>query len=342
MGWTTRRARPLFRYAPLMLAVLMLLVAPWVALLSDRYDRLTFSTSALHTRGLIAPGAHDWITCINGTMLCAEPQDILFPWEDHLPEYQPGYNWSPLESADHLLHQIVQIARNIRYFVNLNVGWAAVGLLSALVTLAYWRHRAFRDRMLFLLLSAAVYIGGYMLTFASSGVRFYLVPYVLFVIALIYGLQHLLENTHRPLLRHLFAAGAAALLLLSFVDPVSDLASHLQAAARGDHALNACEPRDSAALAAQIDPPFVLIEKGTRVRSMLRISYYAQVRNLGYLDPARFTDEALEEELRASGAQTVLVREALIAEQPLPANSDYTQIALADYCGETYRLYSLR
>jgi len=341
MWWTTRRGQPLLKFAPLALVTLLLLVAPWVTLLSDRYDRLTFSTSALHTRGLIAPGARDWIICINGTMLCPEPQDVLFPWEDHLPDYQPNYNWSPLDSADHLLHQIVQIIRNTRYFINLNIGWAALGLLATGATLIHWRQRAFRDRMLYLLISATIYVGGYMLTFASSGVRFYLVPYALFVIAFVYALEHLLESSRRPLLRQLLAAGSACVLLLSFADPVHNLSSDVQAAARGDQALNACEPRDSAALAPYLDPPFVLIEEGTRVRSMLRIAYYAQRRNLGYLDPTRFTSEDLDSELRASGAKTVLVRETATASIPFLSGSDYTQVAQAEYCGDIYRIFAL-
>jgi hypothetical protein len=85
-----------------------------------------------------------------------------------------------------------------------------------------------------------------------------------------------------------------------------------------------------------------MIEPGTGDRNMLPISYYTQVRTLGYLNSDRYTPEELDTKLRAEGIRTVLVRPELEAAKVLPAQYGYKEIAQVSFCDTKYVVFKVQ
>jgi hypothetical protein len=206
--------KPALRFISVLLLTMVIVVSPWIYSLSNRYHHLTFSTSALHTRGLVAPGARDWSTCMNGSVLCDHPTDIMFPWEDHLPELQPNYNWSPFSSAGNLKHQLKLTASNIIYVIRLNIGWSIMGVICLVCLALFWNDKKYRNMALFLLLTAGLYSGGYMMTLANGGIRYFVVPYILVFLLLVYTVQYVRSRVPEQKKGSFLALSVAALLAI--------------------------------------------------------------------------------------------------------------------------------
>jgi hypothetical protein len=122
------------------LLVLACLAAPWIVLLSTKYHRLLFSTSAIINHALLhpEPGSTEYPTLAIGP---PEPGRIS-RWEDPLPEQYR--TWSPLENQRYFLHQFKMVYKNGKSLVgNLNsMDYLQVGLGGLVATfLLFWCSR---------------------------------------------------------------------------------------------------------------------------------------------------------------------------------------------------------
>ncbi len=338
--WVQKRSmKTVLRFLPGFALTLVVVFTPWIVLLSHRYERLTFSTSALHTRGLVAVGAarEQSITCLaEGRMLCPRPVDVLFPWEDHLPELQPDYDWSPFSSAENFRHQITLISDNIGYFIKLHSGMAVLGLIST--GLLIGRQKQYRYPGAFLLLTAALYIGGYMLTLSSGGVRYFTVPYTLIIIAALLTLKYIQETLSRNM---------AALLRLSIVlligastfVPAADIITVVIATLQNGEQPNACSLRDSALFAQDLTAPIANV--GGSYRVSMDIAYFTRVRAVGYLDSEKLTVAEIDQQLRSGGVGTVLIADDADTGSTLQAQYGYNRVRSVSYCGTRFTIFQV-
>jgi hypothetical protein len=323
-------------FAVVLLLTMGIVISPWIYLLSSRYDRFTFSTSAAHTRGMIAPGADGSAACINGSILCNRPTDILFPWEDQLPELQPGYDWSPFASAANFQHQLKLTVDNVQYFAGLNIGWLGVGLVTLLCAFLYRADVRQRNHSLFLLLTAALYIGGYMITLATGGIRYFIFAYIVIFLAYLYCVQHIFLSVNAASIRAALVLSSMALIGISFASPVGDMAQELRQIVAGAQQPMLCRPADAQRVAPYLKAPFALIEPGTVNRNAFHLSYFTRLRTLGFLNSDRFSPNELNMLLTDNGIRTVLVRSDIEAASGLPTDYAYHATGSVSFCDANY------
>ncbi len=112
-AWWWRRREPvatLGRRLLLMGGACALVAAPWIATLSLKYGRFTFSTSARAAHAVVGPKDQDRYHPFARQLYHPEPGRIT-AWED--PTSLPYATWSPFASARNFRHQLGVIARNI-------------------------------------------------------------------------------------------------------------------------------------------------------------------------------------------------------------------------------------
>lgn len=155
----------------LVAVVLSLLFVPWVAALSDNYDRFTVTKSARYNVTIAGPGSQGNPIFYAGLLAPPSP-DAVSVWED--PSQMPvdATGWSAgTDSADRLVDNI---ASNVALAGNLAaedmVLVSVLGLVgTAIVFLPLGprgRQRSdLRFRMLGILAAASIYAGGYLLLF---------------------------------------------------------------------------------------------------------------------------------------------------------------------------------
>jgi len=339
--WVQKRSlKPVLRFVPSFVLLLAFVITPWILLLSERYGYFTFSTSAAHTRGLVAIGAERErsVTCIAGEVLCPFPSDILFPWEDHLPQLQPDYNWSPFSSSENFQHQISLIGENIYYFIGLNLGMSALGVLSVSALIMFGSKNKYRNRIAYLLLTSVLYISGYMLTLSSGGVRYFVVPYILILFAALLIVQHVVETY--SLNRYIMMVATMGLLIgLAFSPPMRFIVGTTLSVVRGDEPPNNCALHDSAIMTSDLIAPIASVGDGWRVS--MDIAYFTGVRSVGYLNPEKITLDEINRQLQESDVNTVLIEDNTQMGISLHTQYGYTSIRQISYCGSSYTIFQV-
>jgi len=181
-GWrAVRKGEVLFprivRSIVLVFAVFGVLAAPWITVLTVKYERLTFSTTPPITHTLTGPPdaeryhpfARHFHTPAAGR---------ITSWEE--PSRMAYQTWSPWENRDYARHQIAVLARNsvTVLFLWTSIHLAAVGLLVR--WLIVWRNcrarMAMSDLLVLPLCLAAIYLPCYF-TFAEQRFFYVTLPF---------------------------------------------------------------------------------------------------------------------------------------------------------------------
>ena len=111
LGQTENR-QAAWRQLGVSLGLLALLAAPWITVLSLKYDKPTFSTSGPIAHAIVGPGndrpaPHPF----GSTIYQPEPRRVT-AWED---PSRMGYDyWSPFASDENFSHQLTLIGRNAK------------------------------------------------------------------------------------------------------------------------------------------------------------------------------------------------------------------------------------
>ena len=133
--------KTVLRSGLLSLAMLLIIAAPWIGVLSQKYGHLTFSTSGPINHALSGPlsegEAHPSFT----TFHKPEPGRVT-SWED--PSTLSYDYWNPLESLETALYQMKSIYRNFNTVVLRIKGfdWFGLGLASCILAyLVAWPWR---------------------------------------------------------------------------------------------------------------------------------------------------------------------------------------------------------
>jgi hypothetical protein len=330
----TRNTRATMAAVGAAIAVLGIATLPYFAALAARYGYPTITTSSAISRAIVGPTSPGY-PCWN-LQLCDQPQDVLFPWEDPLPQYYPDIGWSPLDSLANLRHQIRRPWSNI-------VAWAGetlpklgaaplLGLLGLMILpLLLWGDTERRLRSGWAFLTVGLYSGGYMLT-ESSDLRKYLAIVPLLVIGFYACLQgarrSLAGRIARPALGRLVTVLllAAPLLSLSWVGPLRD------AIALED---NPCLQEASETISGQLSAPMV----GTNA-VINHIAYFAQVQTYGVI-PANLEPNEVDAQLRALHVRTALIELQSPLAVAFPTDLGYRVLRDVNVCGASYLLMSV-
>ena len=139
-GWRRRDAGFALGRWGAALAVFFLVAGPWIAILSVKYGRPTFSTTARIAHALVGPGNSDHHHPIGRTFHTPAPGRVT-TWED--PSGMDYPYWSPFESAAAFDHQLAVVRMNAGIvggvWRSLD-GWC-LGLLAGIAGLTFWGGR---------------------------------------------------------------------------------------------------------------------------------------------------------------------------------------------------------
>ena len=148
-----------------------LLSGPWIALISQKYDRITFSTMGRGVLAALGPGSeHE--TLEKGDPIFFEgfiepPNETAFViYED--PTYARNESWNPLESRRSFKHLLSNIAKNLfeglRVYESFSRLAGPILIVYLLMILALPFNKLFsRRELLFPFLTILLYTGGYTL-----------------------------------------------------------------------------------------------------------------------------------------------------------------------------------
>jgi hypothetical protein len=310
---------------------LLAFTLPWAVVLSLRYHRLTFSTAAPLNHAIVGPRMMDH-PCNHG-MLCPEPEDVLFPWEDPAAIYYPDLGWSPLASLSNLRHQLWVIANNVEKLVpdsSFFVGvLPALGLLGVgLLALEAWLERERRFSPAWMALTAVLYVSGYL--FFPAGLRYFLPVFPLLFAGVYLSVARIVPEDSagagrlRGAVASLGAVMAVTLAMLAMARP--PVLRYLLT----ETSPFTCLETDSLALAGMVEAPLA----GTDA-SVLHVAFFTRTRTVGWLRPDTPADLA-DNELRADSVRTFLVPEDSGLAADLIRDYGYARRGSAVVCEETY------
>ncbi|MEO6202703.1 MAG: hypothetical protein ABIU05_16345 [Nitrospirales bacterium] len=158
--WTvcqqTRPTRAL-RSAAITFVGLMLIAGPWILVLSLKYERLVFSTSAGISHAVMGPPGvgrgHPTFSDFH-----VPEQGRVSSWED--PISKKYSHWSPFDSTENLRHQLRLVHTNVMKTIRMlkTFDWLGIGLVSVIFGFLFhapWRQNIRSDRWRW----AAIFIG---------------------------------------------------------------------------------------------------------------------------------------------------------------------------------------
>ncbi len=162
------------------MAVFILVSSFWIANLSDKYEKLTFSTTPHRAWTLVRPGSSGTGISEEGLFLPPDPMATSI-WED--PSYLPYLRWSPFALKENFTHVMHTIQSNLRETVTTfnrhSPVYLIIFLLFTVILLAnFWRREEKRLWLLLPFFSFLTYPIGFMPIYLNE--RYLWVNFILF------------------------------------------------------------------------------------------------------------------------------------------------------------------
>lgn len=154
------------------IATFFLVLAPWVAVLSWKHSRLTWSTVGSLAHAAAGPGNAPGTVTHPLRGLRDPPSPHLSIWER--PELLPYPKWSPLASSANALHQVRVVLANLGWSVRIIASWDALFLGPAFLLLGIGLSICGRSNPelrwlgIWLLGTFVIYCGGYLLVYVDE------------------------------------------------------------------------------------------------------------------------------------------------------------------------------
>ncbi len=195
------------------LTVFLVLSGIWIVLISDKYNEITIGTSGTYNQNLVGPASQGHPPLYQG--LIAPPNEYaLSSWED--PSYFKMSSWNPLGSIKSFIFELNIIWNNI---IKTGVILLEFSILSLLILIAalififkYKKDEVSRRKLIYLLITIAIYSGGYCLIYVES--RYLLIISILILLMGVYLIETFYKNgLYKPNIRILLLF----FLALSFI-----------------------------------------------------------------------------------------------------------------------------
>ncbi len=165
-----RRVRTAWPGAACFLGALATLTVPWVAVLSNVYQRVTLGTAGRFNFALIGPHSF-WYPMLTLGLFPPPNEHALSSWED--PSFLPQRLWSPFSSSGNFAFWLEKIVSNCGDFCEMLNGFSILSLVVIGAALYLVVQRMRRNRQAFhpalgLLCLLFVFAGGYLLVFLEE------------------------------------------------------------------------------------------------------------------------------------------------------------------------------
>ncbi len=305
------------------LLVLAVTAAPWVVALSLRYGEPTFSTSgpinhARHPPGRMVQPCWD-------NILCDQPPDVLFPWEDPVVEYYYNYDWRPFESWPYFDFQLMTINYQIGVWARKNLlafGFFIPVTLAAVVLTALVAWTDLRRRFLFgwMALTIGLHLAGY-LPLRAIELRYFL-PEFTFLFASFYVFVEAVLRRLRP------AAASLFLAVTLFLGPILGFTDFVNLTSLLTHPNDPCLRLDAPAFREHLVAP--MAGENPQVNA---IAYFTGVRTYGGLHDISHDPAASDASLREMGVATFVAPSEHELVRALIHEYGYEVVARLPLCG---------
>lgn len=202
---------------------LILIAGPWIIILSVKYERPVFSTSAEINYSVVGP-SHDNQGHPTFHEFHIPENGRITSWED--PSQLSYARWSPFESSENMDHQWKIIRENARTSLNIlkNYDWLGIGLVAVIFGFLFhtpWVSNIRSDRWRWSIIFIVCLVGIY-LPVAGKDVRYYMVAYPFFLGTSLGFLEYQLSKSSCKQNKSLYVIGLS-IILLSFVLPQAKL-----------------------------------------------------------------------------------------------------------------------
>jgi hypothetical protein len=205
---------------------LILIAGPWILVLSFKYERPVFSTSAEINHTIVGPASINRGHPTSRTFHVPQNGRIS-SWED--PSLVTYVRWSPFDSLKNMKHQLRVIRENVDriLFILKNFDWLGIGLVAVIFGFllhAPWKQNIRLDRWRW----SAIFIGclaGIYLPVAARSVRYYLATYPFLLGGSLCYVGHLAKSLSGQV--KMLPIIALTLVSLSFLVPLADSFSSL-------------------------------------------------------------------------------------------------------------------
>ena len=195
--------------------VFLFMATPWLSVLSMKYHKLTFSTTAAIAHAVVGPPDVDRYHPFGRTFHRPEP-GRLTSWED--PSVMKYNYWSPFANKEYATHQLKLIARNFQTIVRLLWGFDLIGigllaLLGCLAVPSLWREKLAQERWRWAIVPVVCLSGIYLPVYIQKvDGRYFYAAYPFLWVAVVGATGQLTARISRDWLRK----AIVALVLVSF------------------------------------------------------------------------------------------------------------------------------
>ena len=223
-GTDKEKQRKILKNLILGLLVFFIISGVWIALISDKYNKLTFGTAGDYNYALVSPQSNGDFVYYCG--LIKPPNKFaVSAWED--PSYFKMKSWNILESWNNFKYQIMLILSNTIKIINIfevaSLFSIIIFITSIIVVLKSNIKKASKNKLIYLITTILIYAGGYSLIFIEP--RYLWLINILLLIMGVYLLNLLFEiGSLKSNIKNILLV----LLILSFViNPVNALILNL-------------------------------------------------------------------------------------------------------------------
>ncbi len=210
----------IIKHAVIFLFVFFILVSPWIYLLSNKYDYLTFGNSGRYNLAIFGP-INTGQPFDTNRIIAPPNKTAISVWED--PSFENVTYFNPLTNPQDLKYQFFLFRKNLlTTFIHLET-FSIFSLIIILRTIySFWKKNLplkKRSMLLYIIVSSAIYLFGYNLI--NVEIRYLWPIFILLLILAIYQLENI--NIKDSLLKI-----SQVLFILSFiVYPLWYLTTHL-------------------------------------------------------------------------------------------------------------------
>ncbi len=209
------------RSAAITFVGLMLIAGPWILVLSLKYERLVFSTSAGISHAVMGPpGVRRGHPTFSDFLI--PEQGRVSSWED--PISKKYSHWSPFDSTENFRHQLRLVHSNVMKTIRMlkNFDWLGIGLVSVIFGFLFhapWRQNIRSDRWRW----SAIFIGCLVVIFLpgyAGEKRYYFSVYPFLLGTSLGYVGHLAKSWSGQ--AKILHAMALALVSISFLSPLAN------------------------------------------------------------------------------------------------------------------------
>lgn len=186
---TKELKKKLFINYSLSIIFFLILISPWVHLISNKYGEFTFSTSGKINLLIVNPELNFHHPSIESGIVPPSDKYAVSAWDDPDLSVYPG--WSPLDSTDDMKFFIFNFLKNSVKFIALLILFCPIFVFS----LPKLRQKVRDDYKLRILLSALI-LNGILYSFVYVESRYIWLSLVLFSLVTFVAIQELLNKVN--------------------------------------------------------------------------------------------------------------------------------------------------